>query len=173
MDMGGGEALIGTVSFGDSAVCRGNNYFQRLDTQIAWVDEQIKKYDANAQLPDAGMIGGGSDGGVADAAGAADAASARDLRAPDLASEELVDAGVVTPPARQDAAAPRPTPKPDARVAADTRKSDDDENGEYTQSLTSKGCAIASPREGATGGTALAGLIVAALVAVRRRRRSR
>ena len=51
MKVGGTEHLIGVVSFGDDEQCLQSSYFQRLDTQIAWVDEQIAKHDPDAPAP--------------------------------------------------------------------------------------------------------------------------
>jgi V8-like Glu-specific endopeptidase len=51
MDTGSGrESLIGVTSFGDET-CVENGFFMRLDTQLAWVDEQIKKYDPSGLPP--------------------------------------------------------------------------------------------------------------------------
>jgi V8-like Glu-specific endopeptidase len=43
-----GELLIGVASYGDDPHCQKNSYFGRLDTQRAWVDEQVRKYDPTA-----------------------------------------------------------------------------------------------------------------------------
>ena len=51
LKVGGTERLIGVVSFGDDEQCLQSSYFQRLDTQIAWVDEQIAKHDPDAPAP--------------------------------------------------------------------------------------------------------------------------
>jgi secreted trypsin-like serine protease len=55
---GQGEAIIGINSFVDAPACRNNSYFQRVDTQLPWIDEQIKKYDPDGMLPptDAGAV---------------------------------------------------------------------------------------------------------------------
>jgi V8-like Glu-specific endopeptidase len=43
-----GELLIGVASYGDDPHCQKNSYFGRLDSQRAWVDEQVRKYDPTA-----------------------------------------------------------------------------------------------------------------------------
>jgi MYXO-CTERM domain-containing protein len=45
LDSGAGESIIGVVSFGDDQACLTNSFFQRLDTQVAWVDQQIARFD--------------------------------------------------------------------------------------------------------------------------------
>jgi MYXO-CTERM domain-containing protein len=122
MDTGSGEAIIGVVSFGTDMNCGSDSYFQRLDTQIDWVDQQIKQADPNAVLPTAGG-GSSSDGGTA----AADGAASRDAAAapppsPDAAPPPpdaaplppvvvplpvVTDAGAIAPPPPD--AAPTPT----------------------------------------------------------------
>jgi hypothetical protein len=67
----GREAIVGVVSFGDDEHCAQSSYFQRLDTQIAWVDEQIARYDPDALLPPPVVVAG--DGGASPAGGSADA----------------------------------------------------------------------------------------------------
>jgi hypothetical protein len=57
---GQGEAIIGINSFVDAPACRRNSFFQRVDTQLAWIDEQIKKYDPEGRLPP-------TDGGASEA----------------------------------------------------------------------------------------------------------
>jgi hypothetical protein len=56
MDLGAGEVIIGVVSFGDDASCGKSSFFQRLDTQLAWVDEQMRMWDPlyAPPLPDGG-----------------------------------------------------------------------------------------------------------------------
>jgi V8-like Glu-specific endopeptidase len=56
MDNGSGsESIIGVTSFGDET-CVKDGFFMRMDTQMEWVDQQIKKYDPNGEpgLEDAG-----------------------------------------------------------------------------------------------------------------------
>jgi V8-like Glu-specific endopeptidase len=52
LTMNGVESIIGVTSFGDKD-CQRAAYFQRMDTQMAWVDQQLKKYDP-AGAPDGG-----------------------------------------------------------------------------------------------------------------------
>ena len=84
MDTGSGEALIGVVSFGDSNTCVGNSYFERLDTQMAWVDEQIKEADPRARPSTVAPPGNGAGPSTSDAAPATteptDATARPDLR---------------------------------------------------------------------------------------------
>jgi trypsin len=159
MDTGGGrEALIGTVSFGDDPTCRGNNYFQRIDTQVAWIDAQIKKYDPGAGSLDAGA---GRDTGAADA-GSLDAGTAPpDTGLPDAVIPEPADAAVVMPsPGRKDAGSP---------LAADADSPKSDPPGQALRSRASGGCSVA-PGTRARGGAAWAALLLALLVPARRRR---
>jgi MYXO-CTERM domain-containing protein len=47
----GGEVIIGVGSFVDDTTCRRDSFYQRVDTQLAWVDEQIRKYEPEAAMP--------------------------------------------------------------------------------------------------------------------------
>ena len=75
MGEGQGESIIGINSFVDAPACRRNSFFQRVDTQLAWIDEQIKKYDPDGMLPPA-------DGGAGDAQGPATLDAAPEATAP-------------------------------------------------------------------------------------------
>jgi hypothetical protein len=99
MDDGLGESIAGIASFVDAPACLRDSYYQRVDTQLAWIDEQIQKYDPGGLAPP-------GDGGAADAA----PAGTPDAGAPDL--------GTPPPPpdARlADALAPSPEPSRDVR----------------------------------------------------------
>ena len=164
MDTGDGrEALIGTVSFGDEATCRGNNYFQRIDTQVAWIDAQIKKHDPGAGPPDAGA---GRDTGAADAV--PPDAVPRDVGLPDAV--EPADAAV-TPPARKDASS-SPASRPDARGAADAASPKSDPPGEAVRPRAGSGCSVA-PGTRARGGAGWAAVLLALLAFAHRRRSTR
>jgi V8-like Glu-specific endopeptidase len=168
MDNGAGEAVIGVVSFGNDAACRRDSYFQRLDTQVEWVDAQIKKYDPGVTIPDGGAAPG--DAGVADA-GARD--TRPDLGRPDLAPDLSPDTAPPKPDASPVRADARVTPKPaDARkpVGEDAAEMEDPV---HAQALSGSACAVASPR--ARGGAAAwaAGALLACAFLVRRRRRTR
>lgn len=160
MDNGSGEALIGVVSFGDSNTFVGNSFFERLDTQMAWVDEQIAKYDpSNAQPVDGGAAGPP----MADAApGTTEPA---DAARPDLATAPPPDAAATGE--RMDAGVPPdsgarggPSPYDAAPAPADTRES--------RSALAGGGCALAPGHP--AGGPWLPAAIVAAACLVRRRR---
>ena len=56
MDTGNGETIVGVTSFGDSNDCGKDSFFQRLDSQIAWVDKQLAQFDP-------GTAGGNADAG--------------------------------------------------------------------------------------------------------------
>jgi secreted trypsin-like serine protease len=168
MDTGDGrEALIGTVSFGDDATCRGNNFFQRIDTQVAWIDAQIEKYDPGAKLPDAG-VGRGT--GAADADVADAAAAPPDMGLADAVMPESADATVMTLPARQDASSSRP--RPDASGAADAASPKSVQPRQQVHPKASGGCAVA-PGARARGGPAWAALLLALLASARPRRSTR
>lgn len=91
---GRGEVIIGINSFVDAPACRRNSFFQRVDTQLAWIDEQIKKYDPDGMLPS-------TDGGAGDSQATVDAALG-DAASPPLNSPDAA----VTPGAGSDAQAP-------------------------------------------------------------------
>jgi hypothetical protein len=159
MDNASGEALIGVVSFGDSMTCLGNSYFERLDTQMAWVDEQIKKYDP---------AGGPVDGGAGDAEPPTGDAAPATTEPPDAGAQP--DLANVAPP---DAAAPAGRkdagPRPDATAPpGDDEPPPDAPRGSHR--ATSGGCAIA--RANTAGGMSLVCVIVAGACLARRRRRS-
>ena len=92
MGDGQGEAIIGINSFVDAPACRRNSFFQRVDTQLAWIDEQIKKYDPDMLPP--------ADGGAGDAQGPAI------LDAAPEASSPMPDPTPTPPVAPTDAQAP-------------------------------------------------------------------
>jgi MYXO-CTERM domain-containing protein len=144
MDTGRGEAIVGVVSFGDDQACLTNSFFQRLDTQVAWVDEQIARFDGPA-----------ADGGAAvPDAGRPDVARAA---APPADSAAPPD---VAPPAPDAGAAPVPqamTAAPDA--AADVRRA--------APAVITGGCACSSG-PGRGGGGPLLVLALAVLAARRR-----
>jgi hypothetical protein len=80
MDFGQGEVMVGVESHSDAENCMLHSFFQRVDTQVAWIDEQIRKFDPDGGAPppaDAGL----ADAGTADVVAGADAPSGRDLAA--------------------------------------------------------------------------------------------
>src|SRR5205814_1937174 len=57
MNTPSGEAVVGVTSFGDDTTgCAKDSFFQRLDTQIAWVDRQLAQFDPGSAppMPDGG-----------------------------------------------------------------------------------------------------------------------
>jgi secreted trypsin-like serine protease len=158
MDNGSGESLIGVVSFGDSSTCVGNSFFQRLDTQMAWVDQQIKKYDP---------AGASADGGAGDAESPTSDAAPATTEPPDAAPQpdlaNVLQPDSAAPAARTDAA-PRPAPKPaDAAPAGDSEPPP-----ASRQTKISSGCELAPAPT--AGGIWLVGAIVASAWLARRRR---
>jgi hypothetical protein len=159
IDDGHGERIAGVGSFVDDSTCRRDSFYQRVDTQLAWVDQQIEKYDPGGLAPPA-------DGGAGDTS----PAGAPDTGAPDT-----------TPPGSgQDARAPEPDSMPprteparDARArdvarAADVEPATDP--GPDQTNLTSGstgGCALAARSQGCAGSAA----VLLALAWLRRRRR--
>ena len=104
LDDGQGEALIGVSSFVDAPACRRNSFFQRVDTQIGWIDEQIQKYDPTGMAPaDAGMSDGQSP--VVSDAGLPEASSQ---------PPPIIAVDAQAPPA--DSGAGNSTPTPDTRA---------------------------------------------------------
>src|SRR6185436_12393292 len=89
----GGESIIGVGSFVVNPACRRDSFYQRLDTQLDWVDAQIRMYDPQGGTPT------GTDGGASDSG----APAPSDAAAPDP-----------TPPGRPDAIPAQPPPAPDA-----------------------------------------------------------
>jgi hypothetical protein len=111
MDLGHGEVIVGVASFSDDPNCLRSSYFQRLDTQLDWVDQQIRKYDpdAGSVVPaDAGaplLLDGGSAPPARDAGDAPpgrDATTSREVPGPDVGAPVEADAG--RGPAESDAA---------------------------------------------------------------------
>ena len=166
MDNGAGEAVIGVVSFGNDATCRRDSYFQRLDTQVAWVDEQIKKYDPGAAVPDGGPGSGGGD------AAAADARAADTAGAPDAGAQDLGTAPDSAPSVLPDAAMPRARP-PDARAPAGGEDAADGDESAFSQSVAASACALAPPRAPTAGVAWVAGLLLVCACLARRRRSGR
>jgi hypothetical protein len=104
LDDGHGEAIVGIASFVDKSTCVGNSFYQRVDTQLAWVDEQIAKYDpgGGATATDAGAR---DEGGVPSTV---DAGPADALTTPGGAgdAQRPADGTVLPPDKARDAAAP-------------------------------------------------------------------
>lgn len=120
-DDGKGESIVGVGSFVTNPACLRESFYQRLDTQMAWLDAQIQKYDPGGAAPP-------PDGGSADGSPSSPAdAGASDQRPPATeADAQAVDSapGKVAPPdARpRDPAPPTttdPEPTPPASRAAD------------------------------------------------------
>jgi secreted trypsin-like serine protease len=142
-----GEVIIGINSFVDAPACRRNSFFQRVDTQLAWIDEQIKKYDPDMVPP--------QDAGAADVSAMPDVApeisSKPDVSPADIAPTPEPDAGGAPAPSPRDAAPP-PEPAPAPASA---------EGG---------GCRFSGTSAGPSGSTALLAVALACLVRRRRRR---
>jgi MYXO-CTERM domain-containing protein len=155
MDTGSGEAIIGVVSFGTDKNCGSDSYFQRLDTQIAWVDEQIKQADPNAVLPTGGA-GSPDDGGAAAGPASADAGTPP-APTPDAAPAPADVAPSPPPMATLPDAAPVSSALPDAAPIA------------VRSNLVQGGCScqLGPHQSGGSGLGLLAGL---AFFLVRRRR---
>jgi hypothetical protein len=98
---GGGESIIGIGSFVDAPACLRNSFYQRVDTQLAWIDEQVRRY---------ALDGGTSPPGDA---GASDAGPPvlPDAAALDARPTPESDA---RPPAAADSSSPVTPPTPDA-----------------------------------------------------------
>jgi len=101
-DDGKGEAIVGVASFVGNPACLRASYYQRVDTQLAWLDQQIQKYDPGGMTPaDGGAAPADAappsapDAGAPDAAPSADAAPAmepaRDARAGDVAPPPVME----------------------------------------------------------------------------------
>jgi hypothetical protein len=121
LDDGKGESVIGVSSFVDAPACRRNSWYQRVDTQLAWIDEQIQKYDPDGLTPasdggagDTGVPGTDAGTGAGDAAASPDAAA--DARAaPDSAPGTSPPPGPAADAGAADTAPtsdPNPTPPP-------------------------------------------------------------
>lgn len=155
LDDGQGESIIGIASFVDAPACRRNAFYQRIDTQIAWIDEQIQKLDPGGSAPPA-------DAGTADTA-------------PPVIPDAGAPEATTPPPApTPDARAPEPpggpnmpTPTPDAR-AADARGtggvSPQPPPSTTTGGGAAGGCSYTAARP--AGGETGAGLMIIALLAL-------
>jgi hypothetical protein len=131
MDFGQGEVMVGIESHSDAENCMLHSFFQRVDTQVAWIDDQIRKFDPDGGAPappDAGRVDAGT---AADVGVGADAAAGGDLAADR-------ETGVAPPPV------------PDAREPGGT--GDGGAPGSPPTSdrgSPSSGCSYASPGAGA------------------------
>jgi hypothetical protein len=114
---GGGESIIGVSSFVDAPACRRNSWYQRVDTQLAWIDEQIQKYDPGGLAP-AGDGGAGDTGAPAGTDARAADASTPPLDGPDARTVEADSAPPSTSPP------PTPSGPVDARAADAPPRSD-------------------------------------------------
>jgi V8-like Glu-specific endopeptidase len=170
MDTGMGEAIIGVASFVDAPACRNSSFYQRVDTQLAWIEEQIQKLDPGGMvapadaggLPDASSIEVGPP--VAPDAGMIDAAPA--LPPPPVSQPE-------TSPPATDSGAPGPSAAPDARTADAPRPPPPSTPASETTSRAGDagGCSHApgSPRSGPESAVALATVLVFSWISRRRR----
>jgi hypothetical protein len=184
----GREAVIGVVSFGDDEHCLQSSYFQRLDTQLAWVDEQIAKYDPPAAPPPVVAIdGGGASPTVASSDAGVAAETDAGVSSPALPVEPASDAGVTAeppmpglepappiesalPPAATDPAAPAMA---GGGVAVDPAAAEPAPVGPSSLVLgTAPGCAYAGHGSQQMGTSALLITLLGALIAGRRSRRS-
>ena len=161
LDDGQGESIIGVGSFVDAPACRNNSYYQRIDTQIAWIDEQIQKYDPP------GGAGPPGDAGATDSAPLAPSdAGATDVLAPspDAAAPEK-DSAPATPFPTADASMPDVSRAPDGKPASAPPPPPSADPG---------GCRYGGGAPPAPDpGGALAGLLLALLALSARRGRSR
>jgi hypothetical protein len=114
MDTGKGEVLIGVGSFVDAPACRNNAFYQRVDTQLAWIDEQIQKLDPGGMAP-----APAADAGLAEAGppGSPDAGAAEAGPGPLPPAGGQPD----TRPSQPDSGAPAPTPPSGTRDASAPR----------------------------------------------------
>jgi secreted trypsin-like serine protease len=105
LDDGQGEALVGVASFVTNPACLRDSYYQRVDTQLAWLDAQIQKYDPGGMAPAADAGAGDAAASAPDAAPerpadaqAADAAPAKTMPMPDAGPRDLAPATVEPEP---------------------------------------------------------------------------
>jgi hypothetical protein len=161
-DNGQGESIIGIGSFVDAPACRRNAWYQRVDTQLAWIDEQIKKYDPDMTPP--------ADGGTGDDTGPP---ASPDAGAPDM---------LTPPPPPPDAQTPPPGTAPPTPPPADARPADARAPGNTlppppaTMNVTNGGagplgCSLGTRPPSGAGLGSLLGLLVVLLLAGRRRSR--
>jgi secreted trypsin-like serine protease len=143
LDDGQGEALIGVASFVTNPACLRDSFYQRVDTQLAWLDEQLAKYDPAGMAPAA-------DGGAGDVASAPDAGVDRqpEPQAPDAAAPATAPTADARPRDVAPSAEPEPTPG---------------------ETPTAKGASGGCSQAGGAGGSA--GWLLLALAFVRRRSR--
>jgi hypothetical protein len=67
LDSGQGESIVGVGSFVTNPACLRDTFFQRVDTQLAWLDAQIQKYDPGGIVPGDGGVRDGSPASQPDA----------------------------------------------------------------------------------------------------------
>jgi hypothetical protein len=152
-DDGTGEAIIGVSSFVDAPACRRNSWYQRVDTQLAWIEEQIGKYGTDGLPP---PDGGASDAGPADTIGTPPAEPGPDARPAEP------DSAPPTPAPPGEAAAPDAAPKPGAPAGpAPTAPA--------FNSGDAGGCNVL-PGSAPGGGSGLLSLLLLALACLARRR---
>lgn len=150
-DGGKGESVIGVASFVNNPACERESFYQRLDTQLTWLEAQIQKYDPGGLAPP-------GDAGAADGAPASPAdAGASDQR---LATPPGVD------PPPPDGAAPAVGTPPDAGRRDQAPSMEEPEEPPRGASPASGGCSHAGSR--GAGGAVL--LVALALLGLRRRR---
>ncbi len=163
-DNGQGESIIGIGSFVDAPACRNNAWYQRVDTQLAWIDEQIKKYDPDMTPP--------ADGGTSDDAGPS---ASPDAGAPDLLAPPPTPApDAQTPPTGT--SPPTPPAPADARPADARAPGNTPPPPPATMNVTNGGagplgCSLGTRPGSGAGLGSLLGLLVALALAGRRRSR--
>jgi len=169
-DDGKGESIVGVASFVTNPACLRSSFYQRVDTQLAWIDEQIQKYDpGGVPTPGDGGTPMSTDGGAPYDAGV--------THVPDDAGP---DTETMSPRDSADARAPgtnEPTTGPPRGTAGEGTRppatSSDPEPDERTRSPgSSAGCSVAAgPRRVGFGTGGLGVLLVLGLVGLDRRRR--
>jgi V8-like Glu-specific endopeptidase len=166
-DNGQGESIIGIGSFVDAPACRRNAWYQRVDTQLAWIDEQIKKYDPDMTAPADGGTGGDADPSLSPDAGAPDLLTPPPPGPTPDAQTPPTGTSPPTPPAPADA---RPA---DARAPGNTPPPPPATMNVTNGGAGPFGCSLGTGSRPRAGLGSLLGLLVALALAAGERRRSR
>ena len=149
-DDGKGEAIVGVGSFVTNPECLRSSYYQRIDTQLTWLDQQIQKYDPGGMGP--------PDAGPGDGPPASPPDAEAPATAPDAGPVDTAPSMVPPPDARPRAvdAAPAMEPEPDPTPGTKPTGAD------------GGGCSAGRSPAGGAGGSAV--LLVALVLFSRRRR---
>jgi len=169
LDDGKGESIVGVASFVTNPACLRSSFYQRLDTQLEWIDEQIQKYDPDG-IPTPGDGGAPvpTDGGTPHDAGVTDVP---DAGGPDTGTMQPADPADARAPSSNEPTTSPPPGSPGEGPRPPATSSDPEREERPGSPGSSAGCSFAAGARQVEFGAGLGVLLVFALAGLDRRRR--